>query len=321
MEVVEVENDSLEVMDSSLQSLARSWSRAASFSVSPLIPFDQETLRRSCQRPRRASLASSCTTEVEKPSVFGDSKSDFLTWSLLVEDASHIPTRIDQFSGGLSNDAAERLPPAIDETTSLLKGVVPSARKLYLARSSSAQTVFNMINLILGVGILGLPLAFKHAGLLLGLLLFTGSAVVTLWTARIIERCLNHDHAIKSYGDLACAACGPWARVAVTVLVAIELTSASVGQIILFADGVKTLFAGQSDAVWKVICGAAFIPLSFAPLRYLGVSSALSVFCFFISKPESFDLRRSYTLNGLLNSFWNHACVGYSQARRAWITP
>jgi hypothetical protein len=97
---------------------------------------------------------------------------------LLVEDASDIPARIDRFSGGLSNDAAERLPPAIDETTSLLKGVVPSARKLYLARSSLAQTVFNMINLILGVGILSLPLAFKHAGLLLGLLLFTGSAVV-----------------------------------------------------------------------------------------------------------------------------------------------
>ena len=289
MEVDEMEKDSSEVVESSMQSLAQSWSRAAGFPVGPLMPFDQQALGNP-QRSRRTSHAYSCMTETEKPSIPEDPKSDSLTWSLYVENAGRVSVRADTFSRP-SYDAAERLYSAIDETTSLLKGPLPSTGELHPTRSTFAQTVFNIINLILGVGFLGMPLAFKHAGLLPGLLMFTASALVTLWTARMIERCLNHDSTLKTYGDLACAACAPWARIVVTLLVAIELTTASVGQIILFSDGVKTLLGGQTDAVWKVICGAAFIPLSCAPLRYLGVSSALSVFCFFISKLKSSTIR------------------------------
>ncbi len=285
IEVGEMEKDSPVVVDSSLQSLARSWSRAASFPVAELMPFDQQTVQIPSLGSRRASNAYSCMTE-EKPSVLDDSKSDFFTWSLLVEDASRISVGADRFSRP-SCDVVDRLYSAVDETTSLLKRPLPSVQELHRTRSSFPQTVFNTINLILGIGFLGMPLAFRHAGLLPGLLVFTASAVVTLWTARMIERCLNHDRGLKTYGDLACAACGPWARVVVTMLVAIELTTASVGQIILFSDGIKTFLGGQTAAVWKVVCGAAFIPLSCAPLRLLGVSSALSVFCFFISKTES----------------------------------
>ena len=286
MEVGDLEEETPKTVDSGLQSLARSLSRAASFPVAELMPFDQQTLWGSSPLSPRPSNAHSCMTEIEKPPTLDDFGTG-LTWSLLSEDGQHISVKADQFSRP-SCDAADRLSSTINETTSLLKGPVPSVAELRLTRSSFSQTIFNLINLTLGIGLLGMPLAFKQIGLLQGLLVLVASAVVTLWTARMIERCLNHDSGLRTYGDLACAAFGPRARIAVTLLVAVELTTASVGQIILFSDGIKTLLGGQTDAVWKVICGAAFIPLSCAPLRYLGVSSALSVCCFFISKVQSF---------------------------------
>ena len=306
VEVGEMEKDSAEPVDSSFQSLARSWSRAASFPVAELMPFDQQTLLAPSPLSRRASNAYSCMTETEKAPVLDGSNAG-LSWSLLVEDA-----RADKFSRP-AYDAADRLFSAIDETTALLSKPLTSAHALHRSRSSTPQTVFNLINLTLGIGFLGIPLALKHAGLLPGLLIFTASAVVTLWTARMIERCLNHDPGLRTYGDLACAAFGPRARVVVTMLVAVELTTASVGQIILFSDGIKILLGGQTDAVWKVICGAAFIPLSFAPLRYLGVSSALSVFCFFISKSGPWLPSRS-SADSVAHSLYGHAHLGRDPA-------
>lgn len=294
MTMAEEESDTLAVYGS-LQSLTSSWSRAASFSVSPLIPYDQQSLLRSSQSRHRPSVASHSTTATSVAARFPGYGPQSDPWgrrrSATSESAHPLAPSDHGVSEGTAGDATAKPRPSIDEGTALLAGLPPpSIDEPYYARHSTfAQTVFNTLNLLLGVGLLGMPLAFGHAGLLLGLVILTWSGMTTLWTGRMIDRCLSHDSSIKSYGDLAFAARGSRARVAVMVLVAIELTASSIGQIILFADGAQTFINGSSDIAWKVLCGVVFIPLSCAPLHYLGISSALSVFCFFASKGRSLE--------------------------------
>ncbi|KAI3643368.1 hypothetical protein MP228_012923 [Amoeboaphelidium protococcarum] len=59
-------------------------------------------------------------------------------------------------------------------------------------QSSFAQTTFNSINILVGVGILSLPFAFKLAGWYLGVSLLIGFMILTNYTARIIAKCMDY---------------------------------------------------------------------------------------------------------------------------------
>ena len=252
---------------SSIQSYARSFTRSVAWPVLPI----EELEERRISSPRRVRLA-------EKLSIPDSStKVDVYHVHVNGDYSPHTP---------LSDDEDQSSPTATETTSLLAEKLSSSLRRARKNHSTFAQTVFNTTNLILGVAILGIPLAFKRAGLICGLLILTVSAVTTLWTARLIGRCLKHDRKIRSYTDLAYAAFGPCGRLVVTTLVAIELTASSVAQTILFADGIATIFRESEslDAMFKIICGVAFISLSYAPLRLLGLSSALSVLCFFMSR-------------------------------------
>ncbi len=306
----------------SLQSLTRSWSRAASISASPLVPHDQQLLLRYSQSTQRSSFASDSTTAAGGRFSNDDApQSDLWGGRWSTTKNAHLEGPNDYGTSGVKFiDATRQSPPSIDEGITLLTRLPQSASELCTRHSTFAQTVFNTMNLILGMGVLGSPLAFKHAGLLFGLLLFTWSAVTTLWTARMIDKCLDQDSSIESFADLAFAACGHRVRVAVMVLVAVELTAASVGQINLFADGARAFIEGSSDVTWKVFCGVAFVPLSCAPLRYLGISSALSVFCFFAGKGRPFGRGDIRNANFYAHSRRDCDRSGFDEAGGTWIS-
>jgi solute carrier family 32 (vesicular inhibitory amino acid transporter) len=149
-----------------------------------------------------------------------------------------------------------------------------------VGQSTLPQTVFNSVNVLIGVGLLSLPLGLLYSGWVIGLVFLCFSAVATQYTAKLLAKCLDVDNSLITFADLAYVSFGPGARVATSVLFCLELIAACVALVILFADSLSALLPGlYAVTTWKAICGAALIPLSFLPLRLLSFTSVLGILC------------------------------------------
>ncbi|BCR83816.1 putative transporter [Aspergillus chevalieri] len=148
---------------------------------------------------------------------------------------------------------------------------------LVVGQSTVPQTIFNSVNVLIGVGLLSLPLAMKQAGWLLGLLFLTFAAVTTSYTAKILAKCLDVDRSLVTYADLAYISFGHRARLVISLLFCLELIGACVALIVLFADSLHVLLPELSILQWKIICGFMLLPLNFVPLRLLSVTSILGI--------------------------------------------
>ncbi|KAL3489455.1 transmembrane amino acid transporter protein-domain-containing protein [Aspergillus germanicus] len=146
-----------------------------------------------------------------------------------------------------------------------------------VGQSTVPQTVFNSVNVLIGVGLLSLPLAMKHAGWLLGLLFLLFAALTTAYTAKILAKCLDVDQSLVTYADLAYISFGHHARLIISLLFCLELLGACVALVVLFADSLHVLFPGLSIPQWQMVCGLMLMPLSFVPLRLLSVTSILGI--------------------------------------------
>ncbi|GKZ30237.1 hypothetical protein AbraIFM66950_008419 [Aspergillus brasiliensis] len=123
---------------------------------------------------------------------------------------------------------------------------------IVVGQSTVPQTIFNSVNVLIGVGLLSLPLALKHAGWLLGLLFLLFAAVATSYTAKILAKCLDVDRSIVTYADLAYISFGHHARLATSLLFCLELVGACVALVVLFADSLQALIPGLSLLQWKM---------------------------------------------------------------------
>jgi solute carrier family 32 (vesicular inhibitory amino acid transporter) len=148
---------------------------------------------------------------------------------------------------------------------------------IIVGQSTVPQTIFNSVNVLIGVGLLSLPLGMKYAGWLIGLSFLAFSAVVTAYTARVLARCMEVDHHLVTYGDLAYVSFGHRARVVTSLLFCLELLGACVALVVLFGDSLGSLLPGLSFLQWKIVCGIILLPLSFVPLRFLSVTSILGI--------------------------------------------
>lgn len=148
---------------------------------------------------------------------------------------------------------------------------------IVVGRSTVPQTIFNSVNVLIGVGLLSLPLGMKHAGWLIGLLFLCFSAASTAYTAKILAKCLDVDHSLVTYADLAYISFGHQARLVTSLLFCLELLGACVALVVLFADSLDALIPGLSLLQWKIICGVFLLPLNFIPLRYLSITSVLGI--------------------------------------------
>ncbi|KAL4959160.1 putative transporter [Aspergillus stella-maris] len=146
-----------------------------------------------------------------------------------------------------------------------------------VGQSTVPQTVFNSVNVLIGVGLLSLPLAMKHAGWLLGLTFLLFAAITTAYTARILAKCLDVDRSLVTYADLAYISFGHHARLVISFLFCLELLGACVALVVLFADSLHVLIPELSIPQWQCICGLMLVPLSFVPLRLLSVTSILGI--------------------------------------------
>ncbi|CAN8097369.1 unnamed protein product [Discula destructiva] len=147
-------------------------------------------------------------------------------------------------------------------------------------QSTLPQTIFNSINVLIGVGLLSLPMGFKYAGWLFGMLTLFGAALVTSYTAKLLAKCMDLDPSIITFSDLAYISFGRNARIATSILFSLELIAACVALIILFADSMELLFHGVlSVNQWKILFSIVLIPLNFLPLRYLSFTSVIGIMC------------------------------------------
>lgn len=156
-----------------------------------------------------------------------------------------------------------------------------------VGQSTVPQTIFNSVNVLVGVGLLSLPLAFKYSGWLIGMVFLLFSAVATAYTAKLLAKCLDVDSSLITFADLAYVSFGNKARIGVSLLFSLELLAACVALVVLFADSMDALIPGWGVLAWKIVCGFICVPLIFLPLRFLSFTSVLGVMCCIASKSPS----------------------------------
>jgi len=163
----------------------------------------------------------------------------------------------------------------------LVKAVDPEGDgkivNVVVGQSTLPQTIFNSTNVLVGIGILSLPLAIRYCGWLIGILFFFASSLVTSYTAKLLAKCLDADGSLITFGDLAFVSFGPKARIATSLLFVMELMAACVALVILFADSLDALIPGWGVTEFKILCGVIIIPLVFTPLRFLSLTSVLGI--------------------------------------------
>lgn len=156
--------------------------------------------------------------------------------------------------------------------------------RVVVGQSTLPQTVFNSVNVLIGVGLLSLPLGLKYSGWLIGMIFLLLAAITTRYTASVLAKCLDVNTSLIGFADIAYQAFGERARVATAFLFTVELVATCVALVVLFADSLDALIPGWGLIEWKILCGLILIPLNFVPLHYLSVTSVLGIICSFGSK-------------------------------------
>lgn len=188
---------------------------------------------------------------------------------------------------GLAGEVGAELPDS-ELQPILVKEVEQSDGRIVLAvkgQSTLPQTVFNSTNVLIGVGLLSLPLGMRYAGWICGMIVLAAAAIVTSYTARILARCQDLDPSLITFSDIAYVSFGRKARVATSVLFTLELLAANVALMVLFADSLALLFPDQLTVTeWKVVCAVVLIPLNFLPLSLLSYTSFVGILSCLSSK-------------------------------------
>ncbi|KAK9454733.1 transmembrane amino acid transporter protein-domain-containing protein [Dipodascopsis uninucleata] len=144
--------------------------------------------------------------------------------------------------------------------------------------STAPQTMLNSVNVLIGIGLLALPLALSYAGWVFGCVFLVIAACVTLYTAKVLARCLDLDPNLQTYADIAYAAFGSSARLLTSILFSLELLGSCVALVVLFADALDSMTGGSiPNIILKLIAFAVLTPLSFMPLSFLSFTSFLGI--------------------------------------------
>lgn len=147
-------------------------------------------------------------------------------------------------------------------------------------RSTVPMTIFNCTNMLVGVGTLSLALGFQQCGWVAGLVMLTLPIPVTIYTAKLLVRCLQTDEVAMTYGDIAHLACGSIGRHFIEAIFASELIAANAALFILFASSLESLNPSLSQTACKIVVALGMIPLNFAPFKLLSVTSVVGIFSF-----------------------------------------
>ena len=193
------------------------------------------------------------------------------------------------------------------------------AYNVVVGQSTLPQTIFNSVNVLIGVGLLSLPLAIHYSGWVVGMLFYLFAVITTQYTAKLLAKCLDVDSSLITFADLAYVSFGQSARVVVSILFTLELLGANVALVVLFADSLDDLIPGIGVVGWKIIAAIILVPLAFLPLRLLSFTSILGILSCLGSKsclPHDLGCAK-LTMYSRHPGFHRRS----HQTRAAWVTP
>ncbi|CAL5059800.1 unnamed protein product [Urochloa decumbens] len=108
-------------------------------------------------------------------------------------------------------------------------------------KCSYAQAVVNGINVLCGVGILSTPYAVKQGGWL-GLVILCLFGILAWYTGVLLRRCLDSKEGLETYPDIGHAAFGTTGRIAISIILYVELYACCIEYLILESDNLSKLF-------------------------------------------------------------------------------
>ncbi|KAL7420911.1 hypothetical protein Q5752_004865 [Cryptotrichosporon argae] len=156
-----------------------------------------------------------------------------------------------------------------------------SRRSSYVGESSDGQTLFNAVAVLLGIGLLSLPLAYSYAGWVGGTAMLVGFAYICCHTAKLLAALIHSDSNLMGYTDIGRKAFGRWGGFGISALFFLELFAYGVALIVLFGDTLNALFPTVSSTTFKLVGFFFMVPTTLLPLRLLSLPSLLSTIASF----------------------------------------
>ncbi|ORY78078.1 transmembrane amino acid transporter protein-domain-containing protein [Leucosporidium creatinivorum] len=144
-------------------------------------------------------------------------------------------------------------------------------------RSTYGQTLFNTVNVLIGVGLLAEPLAFADAGWVLGTILLLFCALITNYTGKMLAKMMARDLSLLTYADVLIKAYGHNARTFIYAMFVLELGALSIALVVLFSDSMESLFPTVSSTMFKLLFFFIIVPTTFVPLRFLSITSLIGI--------------------------------------------
>lgn len=155
---------------------------------------------------------------------------------------------------------------------------VHSIKSIKLFKSTPIQTIFNSINVLIGLGILSIPLAFHLSGWILGILCISLAAFSTKQTAVILGKILDKHPNLKSYQDIGVYCFGEEIGFVIMIIFMLDLLGAGISMVLLFADSINTLINIDESNLKFGLC-LVLIMLNCLPLRILSFLSLSGIIC------------------------------------------
>lgn len=165
-------------------------------------------------------------------------------------------------------------------------------------KCSYTQAVVNGINVLCGVGILSTPYAIKQGGWL-GLVILCLFAILAWYTGVLLRRCLDSKEGLETYPDIGHAAFGTTGRIAISIILYVELYACCIEYLILEGDNLSKLFPNahltigsltvNSHVLFAILTTIIVMPTTWlrdlSCLSYLSaggvIASILGVICLF----------------------------------------
>ncbi|KAJ7139827.1 transmembrane amino acid transporter protein-domain-containing protein [Mycena epipterygia] len=144
-------------------------------------------------------------------------------------------------------------------------------------RSTFGQTLFNCVAMLVGIGLLSVPLAFSNAGWIMGTVIILSYGYISCYTAKILGRMILSDTSLRCYSDVGRKAFGPWSTPMISLMFCLELFAVSVLLVTLYADSLHSLLPQFSLDTYKLCSLILLLPTVFLPLSLLSYSSILGV--------------------------------------------
>lgn len=165
---------------------------------------------------------------------------------------------------------AKKMSPQVVEITN------KSSKKL----SSSSRTFINAVICFIGSGVLGLPFALKHIGLVGGTVMLGLIAVISLHCMYLVADCkiflqTERSKHIKTYGDIGFYAFGRAGALTVDSLIVLTQTGFCIAYLIMISESMHEVMEVVSKRVWILGCMPVLVLTSW--LRNLKSIAPLSL--------------------------------------------